>query len=116
MNEHPGGSVGEQRYHSDATSEAFQRVMSWGLICLPMGRSQCSQCLCWKRTSSPSSLLKQAFEILPRCDDLGFAIDTPEPPQAETPHAMPVLGFRKEGFDPDFPLVYGLLIGIRLVV
>jgi len=61
-------------------------------------------------------LLKQAFEILPRCDDLRLAIDTPEPPQAETPHAMPVFGFRKEWFDPDFALVHGPLVGVSLVI
>ena len=54
--------------------------------------------------------------VLPRCDDLGFAIDTPEPSQAETPHAMPILGFRKEWFDPDFPLVHGPLVGVSQVI
>jgi hypothetical protein len=81
-----------------------------------MGKSQRSHPLRWKRTPSPTSLLKQAFEILPRCDDLRLAIDTPEPPQAETPHAMPVFGFGKEWFDPDFPLVHGPLVGVSLVI
>lgn len=40
----------------------------------------------------------------------------PVPPQAEAPHAMPVFGFGKEWFDPDFPLVHGPLVGIRLVI
>jgi hypothetical protein len=77
VNERLASSAGEQGYHSDARSRsgAFQQVVSQGLICFLMGKSQRSHPLRWKRTPSPTSLLKQAFEILPRCDDLRLAID-----------------------------------------
>jgi len=87
-----------------------------GLISLPSGRRQHSQRLCGKRTSSPSALLKQAFEILPCCDDLGLAIHAPEPPQAETSHAVPLFPLREQWFDPDFPLVHSFLVGRCLMV
>jgi hypothetical protein len=106
----------DQGCHSGAGSVAFQSVVSWGCVWLQVRSRQPRHGLCRKWTPSPSSLLQQAFEIWPRCDDLGLAIDTPEPPQAETPHAMPVFRFRKEWFDPDFPLIHGFLVGVGLVV
>lgn len=46
----------------------------------------------------------------------GLAVDTPELPQAKTPHAMPLLAFPEQRFDPNLALVQGFLIGSGLLV
>ena len=100
VQEGPGGSIGEQGDHSDARSRsgAFQQVISWGLLCLPMGRSQRS--LRWKRTPSPSSRMQQAFEILPRCDDLGLAIDRARASSSGTAACHASLSLPQRGVRP----------------
>src|SRR5258706_145116 len=69
-----------------------------------------------KRTSSPSSPLEQAFEILTGGHHKGFAVDSPESAQAKASHPMPLLGFGKERLNPDFPLAHRFLIRCSLVI
>src|SRR6266567_1539314 len=87
-----------------------------GVLFLPVGGRHADHCLTRKGTSSPASLLQQAFEILASSDAQGFAIDAPEQPQAEAAQAMPVFGLRKEWFDPDLALVDGFLVGRGLLI
>src|SRR6266566_9684694 len=87
-----------------------------GVLFLPVGGRHADHCLTRKGTSSPASLLQQAFEILASSDAQGFAIDAPEQPQTEAAQAMPVFGLCKEGFDPDLALVQGFLVGRGLLV
>jgi hypothetical protein len=86
------------------------------VLFLPVGVRHNAYCLAGEGTSSPSSLLQQAFEILASSDAQGFAIDAPEQPQAEATQAMPVSGLRKEWFDSDLALVDGLLLSSGLLV
>src|SRR6266571_571495 len=58
LKEHPGCLQGDQGCHSDTASLAFQHLVSWRLIWLPVERRHHRRCLCGKRTTPPSSFLK----------------------------------------------------------
>jgi hypothetical protein len=60
--------------------------------------------------------LEQALEILTGSNHERFAVDSPKPPQAKTPHAMPLFAFPKQRFHPDLALVHGFLVGKSLLV
>src|SRR6266516_5675514 len=92
----------DQRCYSDARSVAFQYIVSWGFMWFPVSRRHLSHGLCREWTPSPPSFLKQAFNILTGGNHEGLAVDSPEPPYAKPPHPMPLLGFSKEGLNPDF--------------
>src|SRR5260370_21628035 len=87
-----------------------------GVLALPVVEGYVGSGLAGEGTQSPASLLQQTFEILDSSDEQGFAIDTPQRPQAEAAEAMPVFGLRKEWFDPDLALVQGFLVGGGLLV
>jgi hypothetical protein len=55
--------------------------------------------------SKPIELESQPpLEILSGCSYERLTVDTPEPTQAKTPHAMPVFAFCKQGLYPDLTL------------
>ena len=55
-------------------------------------------------SATPAPLLQQPLEILPSGNQERLTVDSPQPSQAETPHAMPVLAFGKERFTHTFRL------------
>jgi hypothetical protein len=61
-------------------------------------------------------LLEQPLEVLPRREQERLTIDAPEPSQAEPSHAMPLLAFCEERFDPYLALAHRLGVGLALVV
>src|SRR6266566_995437 len=109
------GIAGDQAGHKDADTSTLERIPG-GLVWLPSRRRYLRPHLCGKRSSAPSPFLQQAFEILTGGKHQSFTVGSPKPPEAKTPHPMPILPFRKERFDPDFALVHGFLVGQGLMV
>src|SRR5579859_2379083 len=99
----PGGGSAhcDQSGHRTPDPLAFQRFVSGNLVRLPLGKSHCCS-LRWEGPASPSSLLKETFEILPCRDDLGLTIDPPESSQAKALHPMPLFALCKQWFHPHF--------------
>src|SRR5947209_7847745 len=64
--------------------------------------------------AAPATLFQEAFEILSRCSQECLTVDPPEPTQAEASHAMPILPFRKQGFDPDLALAQRLFVALQV--
>jgi len=84
-------------------------VFSWGRA------SAATPCAGNGRRPQPRECSKR-LRFCPAAMICASQLTGPVPPQAETPHAMPVFGFGKEWFDPDFPLVHGPLVGVSLVI
>ena len=51
-----------------------------------------------------------------RCSQECLTVDPPEPTQAEASHAMPILPFRKQGFDPDLALAQRLFVALQVLI
>jgi len=66
--------------------------------------------------AAPALVLEQALEILSRRTHNPLTVDTPQEPQAKAPHAMPVFGFCKQGFDPHLALAQGFHFVLFVVV
>src|SRR5262249_25405350 len=64
----------------------------------------------------PAPLLQQPLQVLPAGYQEGFTVDSPQPAQAEPPHAMPLLAFSEKWLNPHLALAQRFLIGGGLLV
>src|SRR5258708_2749722 len=86
--------------HRDLSAVHGSSSNSQGFLSLVRGRRHGCYRLGRKGTPAPSTLLEQAFEILPSGYHQGLTVDPPEPSKGKPPHPMPLLAFTKERFDP----------------
>src|SRR5215472_15508833 len=60
--------------------------------------------------------LQQLLKVVTCCDHQRFAVDAEDAPEAETPHAMPIFGFRKQRFHAHLALAQRFLISGSLLI
>ena len=110
------GIAGDKERLSDTRSTALEECSFEGCLGFTLHRRDSNHCLSRKWTSSPSSLLEQAFEILTSGNHQGFTVDSPQAPQAKTSHSMPLFAFSEQWFDPDLTLAHGFQGGEGLLI
>src|SRR5690242_15460827 len=69
-----------------------------------------------ERSPSPAALLEEPLEILSRGNQERLTVHSPESPQPEPAHPMPVLVLSEERFHPDAAFAEGFLVGGRLLI
>jgi len=62
------------------------------------------------------AMLDQSFQVLPRCDHHSFDIDFVQASQSETPQAVKIFGFTKQGLNSHASLKRCFLVGLGLIV